>query len=446
MIGRLLGGLAAASLAATAAAQTSGATVALTVEEAVARAREASPTLVALGEREAAAGEAQRGANAERLPRIDARAGYTRWSDVPEFSTFDPTTGEETVIFPNLPDNFLARVDLRAPLYVGGRTASLERAATEQVEAVRRERDAAVHDVRFETERAYWNLALTRDSSRVLGESLAAYEAHLADARNFERVGMAPRSEVLRVEVERDRAELERIRAESAARIAQADLARLVDVALGTTITTVDPIDAPAEPAEPLDALLAEAAAHRPEREALAARARALEASAEAERAAARPHASLAAGYEYADPQRRIVPPESGWNDAWDVGVALTMRLWDGGRTKAAAARVTHETAAVRAQLDELDRRIGLEVLARREELLAASAAVEVADRGVASAREAVRVAGERYRAGVLPSSELLDAETALLIAGLDRVRAWAEVRIARAALDRAVGRVSETP
>ena len=64
-----------------------------------------------------------------------------------------------------------------------------------------------------------------------------------------------------------------------------------------------------------------------------------------------------------------------------------------------------------------------------------------MAERNLASARESERVAAERYRAGVISSSDLLDAETALLQAGLQRTSALARVHIASARLERAVGR-----
>ena len=66
---------------------------------------------------------------------------------------------------------------------------------------------------------------------------------------------------------------------------------------------------------------------------------------------------------------------------------------------------------------------------------------MQVAARSVEAAQESRRVSSERYRAGVIPSSELLDAEVALLRAGLDRAEAQARLRLARASLDRAVGR-----
>ena len=47
----------------------------------------------------------------------------------------------------------------------------------------------------------------------------------------------------------------------------------------------------------------------------------------------------------------------------------------------------------------------------------------------------------ERYGAGVATSTEVLDAEIAVLQAELDRTRAMASLRVAEAGLTRAAGR-----
>jgi outer membrane protein TolC len=95
----------------------------------------------------------------------------------------------------------------------------------------------------------------------------------------------------------------------------------------------------------------------------------------------------------------------------------------------------------VREQLRELDRAIRLEITERVLELRTAQARLAVAERSVVSAAESRRVAGDRYREGVIPSSELLDAELAQERAELARTQAHAVLRLAAAGLDRAVGR-----
>ncbi len=158
-------------------------------------------------------------------------------------------------------------------------------------------------------------------------------------------------------------------------------------------------------------------------------------------RAALRPQANLSGGYDYANPNPRILPLEARWKSSWSIGANLSLSLFDGGRTAAAAAQIEAQADALGHRLEDLERHIRLEVTQRQLELSTARQAVAVADRGLDSARENVRVARDRYHEGVIPSSELLDAEVALLRAGLDRANALAQVRLALANLDRALGR-----
>jgi outer membrane protein TolC len=276
---------------------------------------------------------------------------------------------------------------------------------------------------------------------RVLQEAIRAYDAHLADARNRERVGMAARNEVLAVQVERDRVELDRLGAEAGSEVAEANLRRLLDLSPDARVEPAEPLAAPAAPPPNLEALVAEAQAGRAERKALAARAAAAVALTGAERGARLPQVALTGGYSYANPNRDIVPATTDWEDTWDVGVGLAWSVFDGGRRSAGEARARAQADAARARLRELDRAIRLEVTESALDLRTAGARLAVAERSVLSAAESRRVAGDRYREGVIPSSELLDAETAHERAVLARTEALATLRLAAARLDRAVGR-----
>lgn len=420
--------------------------VRLTVDEAVTRAIAASPRLARLAALETAAEAQARGARAERWPQVDLGAGYTRRSEVPELAIFAPTGDptkpvERIVVFPNIQDNWRVRAGLALPLYTGGRIGG-------QIEAAEQGRLAAGEDLRagradlvLETKSAYWSLVTAREAQRVHQEAIRAYEAHLRDARNRERFGMAASNEVLAVEVERDRSELERLRAEAAADVAEANLRRLLALAPATRLEPAEPLEATPAPRPEIEALVAEAQTSRPERRGLAARAAAADAAAGAERGARLPQLAFTGGYTYANPNRDIVPPTADWKDTWDLGVGVAWSVFDGGKRSASEARARAQADAVRAQLDELDRAIRLEVTQRALELRTAEARLAVAERSVVSAAEGRRVAADRYREGVIPSSELLDAELAHERAALARTEALAALRLAAAGLDRAVGR-----
>jgi outer membrane protein len=420
--------------------------VRLTVDETVARAIAASPRLARLAALEASAEAQARGARADRWPQVDLGAGYTRRSEVPELAIFAPTNNpaqpvERIVVFPNIQDNWRLRAGVALPIWTGGRIGGQIEAAEQSKTAAGEDLRAGRADLVLETKTAYWSLVTARESVRVLQEAIRAYDAHLADARNRERFGMAARNEVLAVQVERDRVELDRLRAEAASDVAEANLRRLLDLAPTARVEPAEPLAASAAPPPDIEPLVAEAQAGRAERKALAARAAAAEAITGAERGTRLPQVALTGGYTYSNPNRDIVPPTSDWKDTWDVGVGLSWNVFDGGKRSAGEARAFAQADAAREQLRELDRAIRLEVTESALALRTAGARLAVAERSVESAAENRRVAGDRYREGVIPSSELLDAEVAHERAALTRTEATAALRLAASRLDRAVGR-----
>lgn len=425
---------------AAAAPEAEPVTLRLTLSAAIERARDASPRLAQLRSLESAADAGLRGARAQKRPQVELSAGYTRNSDVPELTLLTPGAPPRT-IFPNIPDNYRSRLGVALPLYAGGRIDGSIAAADQERAAAAHDSEGGVADLVVETSAAYWSLVTAREEERVLREAIASYEAHLKQARDREQVGMAARNEVLAVQVERDRAELARLQAANAAEVANAGLVRLLGLADGSRLEATEPLDRPAVRSEDLEGLLAAALGARAERKALEARVAAAEAKARAERAGLRPQANLSAGYDYANPNNKILPREEAFQGTWDLGLNLSFTLFDGGRARAAVARAEAQAAAARQQLEDLERGIRLETTERYLDLRTADAAAEVAENSLEAARENRRVSRDRYEEGVASSSDLLDAETALLRADLDRAQALARVHLALAYLDRAVGR-----
>jgi outer membrane protein len=414
-------------------------TLSLTAEEAVERALAHAPRLRSLGQHELAAEAGVSQARADEKPRIELTASYTRYSDVPEIFFPGQTTGDP--LFPNIPDVARARIGARYPLYTGGRLGGQVDAARGEESSVESELEAARLDVALETRRAYWRLVTAAEREEVLRENVAALEAHLKDAHNRERFGLAARNEVLAVEVERDRSELGRLRAGADRRLAQEDARRLLGLRPQERLEPRETLEPLGPPAGEIESLVSLALENRSEIDALEGKLAALEARARVERAARLPQVSVGGGYLYAHPNPRYLPPEPDWDGNWEVGIEMALSVFDGGRATAGEARVRAQAEAVRAEMTDLEERIRLQVVGAFLELETAAAGVSIANRAVESAKENHRVLAERYREGVALSSDLLDAEVALLRAELDRTEALASERLARAVLDRALGR-----
>jgi len=413
---------------------------AITLEEAIASGLANSHRLAELQARKEAADAAEAGRAAASLPVVALLGGYARTNHVQEFGIVSP--GQPIrLLYPDLPDNYHARIDLNWPVYSGGRNDALERAAAAEGQAAGEDLEAARADLRLEITRAFWAIVTARETEHVLAQSIDSVDAHVRDLRTRLQQGLIPPNEVLTAEAQQARQRVAAIEAHNTRAIAEADLKRLMGSDDPEPLEPAAAFDLiPAAPAAAAE-LEAQARARRPERRALVERAAASRAREDAVHAGARPQVGIAAGFDYANPNPHIFPRRGIWQDSWDVSANVSWLLWDGGRRRADEAEAAASSRAIDARLGEIDRQITFEVRQRWLEVDSNRAAIDAAAAGVQSATEARRVVGERYRAGVATSTDVLDAELDVLQAELDLARAHANTQLALARLDRAAGK-----
>ena len=427
-------------LAAAFALTAEAAPLRLSVDEAVQRALEASHRLREAAARADAAEAVVEQRRASALPQIAAQAGYTRTNHVETFGVLLPNN-QFRLIYPDIPDNYRTRLDLQWPLYTGGRLDALERAARIEATASSDDIATARADLTLEVTRAYWTLVTAVESLRVVDESVARVDAHLRDVRNQFAAGLLPPNDVSSVEAQGSRQRMLQVQARAARDVAEAELARLVGAAPGTPIEAIAILDVPPRVPASMDELIDLARRQRPERASLVKR---VAAAAERNRAAAagtKPTIGVGGGFDYARPNARIFPREDAWRTSWDAGVNVSWPLLDGGRTRGELAEASAAGRAAEERLAEFDSVVAVEIRQRMSEIDASRAAIAAANDAVRSAREARRVVGDRFAAGVATSTDVLDAQVALLQAELDRTQAIAAARLADARLARAVGR-----
>jgi outer membrane protein TolC len=231
------------------------------------------------------------------------------------------------------------------------------------------------------------------------------------------------------------------VQAEATRDIAEAELGRLSGAAPGTALAAEAALDAPPAPAASIEALVATAREQRPERAALVKRVSAAGERGRAAGAYTRPTVGVGGGVDYANPNSRFFPREKAWRPSWDASVNLTWPIFDGGRGRSELAEAAALGRATEARLADFDSSLAVEVRQRRREIDASRAAIDAASDAVRSAAEARRVLGERFAAGVATSTDVLDAQVALLQAELDRTQAMANAHLADARMARALGR-----
>lgn len=412
----------------------------LTLPEALERSEKNSLRIAELQARVDVAAAVQSGRDAADRPAFSLLGGYTRTNHVDQFFLLTPGLPPR-LLYPDAPDNYHTRFDLQWPIYSGGRFDALTRAAGAEREAATLDVAGARLDLRLETTRAFWALLTARQTEEVVARSLNALDAHVLDLRSRLEQGLIPPNEVLTAEAQRSRQRLVAIEAANLRKIAEADLRRLMGADGTFAIEPVVAVDAPPRITAGIAAALDEARAKRPERRAFASRSEAAREREQAAAAARRPQVGVAAGYDYARPNPRIFPRLEAWRDSWDASINVSWSLWDGGRRQADEAEAQATTRAAEARAAEFDRQLTFEIEQRSLDVESAAAAITTAEDGVRAALEARRVIGERYNSGVATNTDVLDAQTALLQAELDRTRAIANARLATARLERALGR-----
>jgi outer membrane protein TolC len=191
---------------------------------------------------------------------------------------------------------------------------------------------------------------------------------------------------------------------------------------------------------ESMPALIAKMSEQSGELEAVRMRRSAMLANVAVARAALRPTIGAIAAVEPSRPNQRFVPRTDQLKTSWDLGVNLTWPLFDGGRARAEAAAASAQADALGSRITDVANRLQAQLRTRMLDLDSSRAALTASDEAVAAAAEARRVLEERYRAGVATSTDVLDAQVALLEAELERTQLAATLRVSEARLLRALG------
>jgi outer membrane protein TolC len=418
--------------------------LALTLDDALSRGVGHDPRLAAVRAQATAAGAAVEAQSALRLPSVVASGGTERTNHIPVYGLRQPD-GTFKVIFPDIPSSYRLRAEVDMPVYTSGRLPALVDAARADQEAAGATVRSTEEDVRLDIVRAYWGLVTARDNVHVLQQALARADASVADVKARVDAGVLPPNDLLSSQAQRARQSVQLIQAQNAAAIAQVELGMLIGVGPDQPIDPVTSVDTPIAGAadlaqEPAATLVARAREQRAERAGLQDQQAALTASASAALAGTRPQVSAVAAVQPARPNARFVPPVDQWKTSWDLGVNVNWSLWDGGRARADAATATAQREALGHRIDQFDAGVAVEVRQCLLDLQSGRAALAASNEAVAAATEAHRVVVQRFDAGVATSTDVLEAEVALLEAELERTRLTAALRIDEARLLHAVG------
>jgi outer membrane protein len=328
-------------------------------------------------------------------------------------------------------ENTQAVVSLSQVLFDFGKTFASTDAARRLAEQAQEDVELQRQLITQTVKESFININFARRLIRVQEQALERADLNLRSARGFFEVGTRPKSDVARAEVDVANARVDLIRARNAERLARVALNTAMGIAADAATDVQDNLVYEAMTID-RSQLLSQALAQRPEYK--QARLRVSEAEARMRRAFRDFFPDVTANAFYGSTRADM-------NEIWQVGVALSWTIFDGGNRLARfrETKVNVDAAQARVRSTELD--ISREVEQAQLNVSEAQERIGAAQTAVASAQENFRLAQGRFDAGVGTILELTDAQLFLTQAQNTEAQALADYRIAVARLERAIGR-----
>ena len=401
------------------------AAVEINLDKAIEMALKTNPT-VKISEAESSVALAQKDeAKASRWLSIDythktARGGY--YDPDPSSSQYAPRNSHT--------NGFTASI----PLYTGGKLSGTIEQAVQNYKSSEYGVDESYQAVKLSATNGYYAVLQAIDTVKLSKDSVERLSAHLQNVQAQYDVGVVAKVDVLRSQVELADAEQTLIKAQNAYDLAVADLNNIIGLPHGTDLKVTESLQYNKYD-NPMENCINFALANRPELFQAEAGIEAAKAAVKVAKSGYMPQVAASASNDWSS---------TSWpgddNQNWDVGVSVSMNVFDSGVT---AAKVNASEASLyKAEETYRQTKDSVQLDVRNNYLSLREAEKRIATSKVAvdSAEEDYRISQLRYQAGVGTNIDVMDAQVALTQAKNNYVQALYDYNTSSAALAKAMG------
>ena len=319
-------------------------------------------------------------------------------SDVHKY-LYDATTVDLTHVL-------VAQVGVTQPIYVGGRLTQLYKIAKSNERIAMLKSEADHDETIYKADEAYWRV-VTVGKKKELADQYHKLLCQLeSDVKEAVAEGLATQSDLLKVTTKRGEADVKKLQAENGLTLSNMALAQVCGLPLSTRFK-LDEHELE-ETSLPSDAPNTEAAvSNRSEMQLMQEAEKIAKSTAMIAAAGLQPNIVAQANYLYSNPNA-----ENGIKSDWKG------KGWFSAGVKAVALK-TEETREL----------LTLQTTQANQKMMEAQQKIALARLTENNAAEVLRMAQESYEAGMITSSELMQAQTAWLAAATDLIDAQAEAK-----------------
>ena len=331
-------------------------------------------------------------------------------------------------------------VMLTQPVYMGGAIIAANRMAAIGEEMAQNNIEASTQNTLHSIDQAYWTVGAVHQKKQLAESYVAVVKKLDDDVSKMIREGVATRADGLKVDVKVNEAEMSLTQAENGLALAKMLLCQLCGMDVDSDITLADEnADNIVEQADDAQADRAVAMENRPELKLLQNSADMSRQATKLVRAAYLPQVLLTGGYVATNPnvfngfERKL-------SGMWNVGVMVRVPLWNWmeGTYKVRASRIA--TTIVELERDDIREKIDLQVSQSQFKVKEANRRLAMAIKNVENAEENLRCANLGFKEGVIPTTDVMAAQTAWVQAQSQKIDAEVDVKMSQVNLKKALG------
>ena len=329
---------------------------------------------------------------------------------------------------------------LTQPVYMGGAIIAANRMAAIGEEMAQNNIEASTQNTLHSSDHADWTVVSVHHTKNIAECYLSVGKKLDADVSKMIREGVATRADGLKVDVKVNEAEMSLTQAENGLALAKMLLCQLCGMDVDSDITLADEnSENLTSQSDDTQADRSVAMENRPELKLLQNSADMSRQATKLVRAAYLPQVLLTGGYVATNPnvfngfERKL-------SGMWNVGVMVRVPLWNWmeGTYKVRASRIA--TTIVELERDDIREKIDLQVSQSQFKVKEANRRLAMATKNVENAEENLRCANLGFKEGVIPTTDVMAAQTAWVQAQSQKIDAEVDVKMSQVNLKKALG------
>ena len=338
---------------------------------------------------------------------------------------------------------FLASLNLTQPVFMGGKIVAYNKITELKKDLAQSKLRTLNEDIILEVDGAYWQIISLNNKRKAVEALVTLLEKMQKDVEALIESGVATKADELSVSVKKNEAEMTLFKVDNGIRLSKMLLAQYCGLPLDEEFALADETRDEIAIAEPELYDINEVYKNRSEVKSLQIASSIYDQKVKVERAALMPNVALFGTYAGTNPTTKNgFEKEFGFD--WHVGVLVNIPLLHWGENIYTMRAAKSEANIARYKEEEAKEKIELQVSQSSFKQSEAIRKWEVSKRNLERAEENLRYATLGFKEGVIPASNLLEAQTAWLAANSDKIDAEIEAKISEINYQKAVGKIGK--